>query len=216
MAIEAIVFSGDQADLIKTALQQGMEWGCDELSGLRSEIKRFYLDGQARCCCYCRKPNATNHGRVWDVEHVIPRALRPDFMFEPENLAVACVDCNSAKSDQDILVAERKAFPRRAEAYSIVHPHYDEWEDHLMLGNAIFAAKSAKGAHTIVVCKLYRYYNLEGQDALFANDRRYADMAERVLFAKTAHEAEPFALAIGAMVNKAVAAELTPDGTDAD
>lgn len=214
MAIDAIVFSDEQAGLIKSALDEQLEWGCDELRGLRSEIKRFYLKEQTRRCCYCRKQIQTNHGRVWDVEHVIARVLRPEFTFEPENLAVACIDCNSAKSDQNILLVERRSFPRRSEAYSIIHPHYDEWEDHLLFGNAIFAPKSEKGARTIVVCKLYRYYSLEGGEALFTKDRRYADLAENVLLAKNAREAEPYSLAIGAMVERAVADELNPNPTE--
>lgn len=48
MAIKAIVFSDAQAGLIKTALDEELEWGCEELTGLRSEIKRFYLTEQAR------------------------------------------------------------------------------------------------------------------------------------------------------------------------
>ncbi len=208
MAIEAIEFTAEEDDLIKTALDDGLEWGCDELSALRGKIKRFYLDSQARRCCYCRRLNATNHGRAWDVEHVIARVLQHSFMFEPENLAVACIDCNSAKSDRVVLVRPRTQFPRRSDAYSIVHPHYDEWDEHLMFGSYIYAPKSAKGSRTIDVCKLYRFYELEGQEALFAKDRRYADLAERMLFAKSAEEAEPSVFAINAMVEKAVAAEL--------
>ncbi len=216
MAIKAIVFSDAQAGLIKTAFDDALEWGCEELTDLRGEIKRFYLTEQARRCCYCRKQIQTNHGRVWDVEHVIARALRPEFTFEPQNLAIACVDCNSAKSDQNVLVVERRTFPRRSDAYSIIHPHYDEWEDHLLFGNALFAPKSEKGARTIVVCKLYRYYNLEGGEALLTKDRRYADLAENMLLAKTALEAEPYSLAIGAMVKRAVADELKPNPAEED
>lgn len=214
MAIEAIEFTAEEAELIKAAVDNGMAWGHDELNPLRSRIKQFYLGGQSRRCCYCRKLNATTHGRAWDIEHVIAQALRPEFMFEPENLAVACIDCNSAKSNQDVLARHRSQFPRRSDAYSIVHPHYDEWEEHLMFGGYIYAPKSAKGSRTIDICKLYRFYELEGQDALFAKDRRYADLAERMLFAKSAEEAEPSVLAINAMVEKAVAAELRAEETD--
>jgi len=211
MPISAIEFTLEEASLIKSVTDNGLEWGCDELNLLRSRIKQFYLDGQGLRCCYCRRQNVTLHGRAWDVEHVIAQKSNPAFMFEPENLAVACIDCNSSKSDQDILARPRKTFPRNSQAYTIVHPHYDEWDDHIMFGTVVYAPKSAKGSRTIEVCKLYRFYQLAGQDALFAQDRRYADLAERALFAKTAQEAEPSILAIGALVQKAVNAEISAE-----
>ncbi len=207
MPISAIEFTDAELDLIKTIVDSDAGWGCDLLDPLRRRIKQFYLAGQGLRCCYCRRQLASTHGRAWDIEHVIAQAGNPDFMFEPENLAVACIDCNAAKSDEDVLDRPRRRFPRVSEAYRIVHPHYDEWTDHFALGQVVYAPKSAKGAHTITVCKLYRYYDLVGQDALFADDRRFADLAEQVLFAKTAADALPPALAISAMVQLAVADE---------
>lgn len=216
MAIKPIEYTAEEATLVKTVVEQKLGWGCDELNGLRGRIKQFYLDGQELRCCYCRRRYPTRHGRAWDIEHVIAQARDPNFMFEPENLAVACIECNSAKSDQIVLVRPRTTFPRRSEAYSIVHPHYDTWDDHFMFGNVVYAPKTAKGSRTIEVCKLFRFYELEGQDALFSNDRRYADLAERMLFAKSAEEAEPSILAIGALVEKAVAAELKQENAGGD
>lgn len=214
MAIKAIEFTEDEAKIIKMAADQDLAWGSDELTPIRTKIKQFYLDGQGLRCCYCRRQHAATHGRAWDIEHVIAQTLKPEFMFEPENLAVACIECNSAKSNQSVLVRPYQRFPRNSDAYSIVHPHYDEWDDHFMFGNVIYAPKSAKGSKTIEVCKLYRFYALIGQDALFAHDRRYADLAERALFAKTAQEAHPSTLAISALVERAVTAELNREEPD--
>lgn len=207
MAIRPIVYTADEQALIATARDQKMEWGCDALEGIRKRIKQFYLAGQNLHCCYCRRRNPTTHGRAWDIEHVIAQALDSNFVFEPENLAVACIDCNAAKSDQVVLVRPRKRFPRTSDAYSIVHPHYDRWEDHFVFGHFIYAPKSPKGSRTLEICKLYRYYELEGQDALLSQDRRFADLAEQALFAKTAVEAEPAVIAIGELVKRAVEAE---------
>lgn len=208
MAIKPIVYTTEEAALIATVFDQKMDWGCKELNDLRGRIKQFYLEGQDLHCCYCRRRNATRHGRAWDIEHIIAQALDSNFMFEPENLAIACIDCNSAKSDQVVLVRPRRRFPRTSDAYSIVHPHYDTWEDHFMFGNVVYAPKSSKGSRTIEICKLYRFYDLEGQDALFSKDRRYADLAEKALFAKTPLEAEPSVIAISQLVKKAVEAEI--------
>lgn len=208
MATKTIAYTTEEVALIATVGERQLDWGCDTLKPLRKRIKQFYLEDQGLQCCYCRRRNATTHGRAWDIEHVIAQSSHPSFMFEPENLAIACIDCNAAKSDQSVLVRPRKTFPRDAAAYSIVHPHYDTWNDHFMFGAVVYAAKTAKGSRTIELCRLYRFYELEGQDALFGQDRRFANLAEQLLFAGTALEAEPAALAISALVKEAVEAEL--------
>lgn len=203
MAIEPIVFSADELVLIKTVTDQGGGWSSADLDPVRSRIKQFYLQGQAFKCCYCRRENAVQHGRAWDVEHVISRTANATFMFEPENLAVACIDCNLAKLDANILVHPRVRFPRTSGAYTIVHPHFDDWDEHFMFGGFVYAPLTAKGTETLKVCKLYRFYNLVGSDALFVEDRRYARLAEQMLFAKTAEDAEPAVLALREMIREA-------------
>ena len=70
-------------------------------------------------------------------------------------------------------------------------------------GGVVYAPLTAKGAETLKVCKLYRFYNLVGSDALFVEDRRYARLAEQMLFAKTAADAEPAVLAMREMIREA-------------
>lgn len=203
MAIEPIVFREDERTLIDTVLAAGGGWDNPLLDPVRGRIKQFYLQGQRFRCCYCRHENVVRHGRAWDVEHVISRTANATFMFEPQNLAVACIDCNLAKLDADILVQPRVRFPRTSEAYTIVHPHFDDWDDHFLFGGVLYTPLTQKGAETLKVCKLYRFYGLVGQDALFAQDRRYVTLAEQVLFAKTEAAAEPAVLAMRAMIQEA-------------
>jgi hypothetical protein len=203
MAIEPIVFSDDERTLIGTVVDQGGGWDSPDLDPIRSRIKQFYLAGQRYRCCYCQRENVVRHGRAWDVEHVISRAANAAFMFEPENLAVACLDCNLAKLDTDILVRPRVRFPRTADAYRIVHPHFDEWDDHFLFGGVVYTPLTAKGAETLKICKLYRFYEIVGKDVLFAHDRRYVELAEGVLFAKTPRAAEPAVLAMRALIQEA-------------
>lgn len=203
MAIEPIVFTAEELALIKTVLDQGGGWDSVDLNPIRSRIKQFYLQGQEFKCCYCRRENAVQHGRAWDVEHVISRAANATFIFEPENLAVACIDCNIAKLDANVLARPLVRFPRASDAYTIVHPHFDDWDTHFLFGGVVYTPLTAKGAETLRVCKLYRFYNLVGSDALFAEDRRYVRLAEQVLFAKTAEDAEPAVLAMRELIREA-------------
>lgn len=203
MAIESIAFTAEEISQIKAVLDQGGGWDSNDLNAIRSRIKQFYLQSQQFKCCYCRRENVVQHGRAWDVEHVISRTANAAFMFEPENLAVSCIDCNGAKSDTNILARPRVRFPRKSGAYTIVHPHFDNWEEHFFFGGVVYAPLTAKGAETLKVCKLYRFYNLVGSDALFVEDRRYARLAEQMLFAKTAEDAEPAVLALREMIKSA-------------
>lgn len=203
MPIEPIVYTVEEQALIHAVVGRGEGWDCPDLNPLRSRIKRFYLQGQDFCCCYCRKQNLVQHGRAWDIEHVIARALNAAFLFEPENLAVSCIDCNVAKRDTGVLARQRQAFPRDSAAYTIVHPHFDDWDQHFMFGGVVYVPLTAKGAETIKVCQLYRFYALQGQDALCINDRRYIALAERALFAKTPDEAEPSVLAMRGLIQAA-------------
>lgn len=215
MAVNAIVFTADEVAVIKAVTTtSSVHWGCDELNSIRARIKEFYLRAQKLKCCYCRQPFPTTHGRAWDVEHVLAQSSHPEFMFEPENLAISCIDCNAAKRNQSVLTRPFRRFPRKSNAYSIVHPHYDDWNEHFVLGSVVYAPRTEKGARTIVVCQLFRFYQILGQDALFAQDRRCIELAERFLFASSAQDAEVAVLAISALTKQAVEAELNDDGMD--
>lgn len=203
MAIDPIVFTVEELAQIQAVRDQGGGWDSDDLNAIRSRIKQFYLHGQQFKCCYCRRENVVQHGRAWDVEHVISRTANAAFMFEPENLAVACIDCNLAKLDAGVLARPRVRFPRASDAYTIVHPHFDDWDAHFLLIGVLYNPRSAKGAETLKVCKLWRFYNLVGSDALFNEDGRYVRLAEQVLFAKTAADAEPAVLAMREMIREA-------------
>jgi hypothetical protein len=203
MAINPIVFTAEELTQIKAVLDQGGGWDSDDLNAIRSRIKQFYLQSQQFKCCYCRRENVVLHGRAWDVEHVISRAANAAFMFEPENLAVACIDCNGAKLDANILARPRVRFPRKSDAYTIVHPHFDDWDEHFLFGGVVYAPLTAKGTETLKVCKLYRFYKLVGSDALFNEDRRYVRLAEQMLFAKSAEDAEPAVLAMRELIRDA-------------
>lgn len=203
MPIKPIVFTEAEEKLIGAANAGGMPWGAAELDQLRGRIKQFYLTGQGHRCCYCQKQIPVRHGRAWDVEHVISRAANAAFMFEPQNLAVSCIDCNNAKSDANVLTKFSKRFPTRSAAYTIVHPHFDEWGDHFFMYGVVYAPITAKGSETHRVCKLYRFYEILGQETVSSQDRRYITLAEGVLFARTPAEAEPSVLAMKALIQEA-------------
>jgi hypothetical protein len=150
-------------------------WESPDIAEVRSAIKVHYVEEQAYRSCYCGTSIRTSHGRVWDVEHVVSRSTHPHFMFEPENLAAACIDCNTAKSNQNVLVNPRvKKYPRRSGAYLIVHPHFDDYNQHIAVAfERIYIPKTKKGEKTIILCRLTRFaYEYMGWDSGLADEPR--------------------------------------------
>lgn len=132
-------------------------WSDDAIDPLRKEIKDHYIEEQERTCCYCGIPNPSNHGMVWTAEHVVPKALRPEFLFTEVNLAVACPECNQAKRNKQTLVDPSvSVYPLTADDFLVVHPHFDEWRDHILRDNVTYASFTEKGKWTIVECELNR------------------------------------------------------------
>ncbi|MDG3002573.1 HNH endonuclease [Paludisphaera mucosa] len=163
-----IAYQGEERAIVEkynaTRPQDPRFWDCDEAKRVNQRVKKHYVQEQGRLCCYCRKPIASGHGRLWDTDHIIPKSKHPEFMFEPANLAISCIDCNSAKSDK--LVTKEpfvRQFPKHASLYSIVHPHFDDYGAHILIYlGKIYASITPKGSFTILTCKLERY-NAEAQ-----------------------------------------------------
>lgn len=125
----------------------------------RTEVKEHYFWHQANRCCYCSmelQPNA----RVFDAEHILDKSGFPEFMFHPENIAVACVICNTHKSAKSVLsddTVRPLTIPSSSVDYKILHPHLDEWDHHLRfdeIGRISPVLGSTKGPETISICAM--------------------------------------------------------------
>lgn len=157
------------------ANQSGGFWSDDAVGPVKSAIKTHYIAEQNRKCCYCDRDLGTNHHGIWDCEHVIARATHPQWMFTPRNLAVSCKDCNLAKSDDRVLKNPgRITFPSKSADYVIVHPHLDEYHDHIRwMGTVPRPNGSQKGKNTIVMCDLLRFSAQEAAIPSSPGDRRF-------------------------------------------
>lgn len=131
-----------------------------ELTRLKKHIKDFYILSQDYTCVYCRQKIVVDHNAVWDTEHIIPKSTHPQFLFKPENLCVACKDCNVKKSNKNVLVnSNKQSFSFDKQDYLLVHPHFDNYDDHIrVVSNALmFLPRTNKGLHTIETCGLLRF-----------------------------------------------------------
>lgn len=133
-------------------------WSDETLTKLRTRVKAYYIAAQNSRCCYCNIQFLTTSHRHWDLEHVASRTRHPRFMFTPLNLAASCPDCNLHKGEKETLVnPKRKSYPSDSDSFRIIHPHFDNFGDHIFEVNLIYVGKTAKGKATIYMCDLLRF-----------------------------------------------------------
>lgn len=144
MAIKQIVtriaFTQDHMDLIDhlkpiqghewQGKLQGKSWGSrTKRDELKSHIKQSLTNNQGLVCAYCGLKLKRTSGIK--IDHIAPKALHPEFMFEGENLAFSCEYCNGfeKKGDIDTVVTKDTNNYRRC-TFTIVHPYYDDPAQH--------------------------------------------------------------------------------------
>lgn len=124
----------------------------------KAEVKKYYYWGQQCRCCYCSSylvPNAS----TYHADHIVDKATYKNFTFELNNFGVACAVCNTHKGKKNVLTDKPEdsltKLPADKDDYLIVHPHLDEWSDHLMFDGDGFIRSinsTGKGKNTIDIC----------------------------------------------------------------
>ncbi len=96
-------------------------------------------------CAYCESKHL--HVSFGDVEHIVPKATRPDLRFEWDNLTLACTSCNNRKGENE----------------GFVDPYRDDIDQHVsFVGPMLFGRPgSAKGEITERLLGLNRVELLE-------------------------------------------------------
>lgn len=196
MIANPITYSQQEKSVIETLVGANdfcaSSWEDELLKTIKSRVKLHYIIEQNYLCCYCKQPNNSVHGRVWDLEHIIARSVRCDFMFEPCNLAAACVECNNEKGTVAVSPPSLKKFPRQPAQYFLVHPHFDNWDEHIELeGEYTYHALSKKGSFTIYHCDLFRFRQRMAGIRRPIRDRRFERDIEELRFARSVKEARP-------------------------
>lgn len=147
----------------------GSEWdgeiktGCtvtkSERNKLVTDIKTKLELIQGNYCIYCGI-HKDYRGHL-QREHILAKSNKkyPNFMFEPENLVLACRICNmDLKRSKDFGSQERINY--RKNSFSIVHPYIDDFNRHIKFtgsGHQVLIQKvpySRKGKETIKVFEL--------------------------------------------------------------
>ena len=158
-----IEYTHSQKELITAKLNDTgfshKNWGVEDLGELRRSIRDFYKKEQHGFCSYCRNPVSLTSVLNCHVEHIAPKSKYRDFIFEPKKpLCLSCADCNEIKREQETLDEtpdtlkngdKRKRYPRSSEAFKIVHPHFDNYDDLFIeiFAEQFYADKTKKGVY---------------------------------------------------------------------
>lgn len=134
------------------------DWTNKCLKGFKQRYKDDMRHPQYNRCAYCRtKLNIGNS--VFDIEHIEPRSLHPEWMFLTENLCLSCKRCNTAKGNTEILANPANAiYPTTSNGFLMVNPYLDDYFDHIeFIGGFLYHGITPKGIFTIETCNLSRY-----------------------------------------------------------
>lgn len=183
----AVEFTPEELVQIESKIQSpnfhSNNWGDEDLANLKTKIKEHYLTEQNTTCPYCKRNLQTRNGRHWDIEHIIPRDTVKNFMFEPLNLCMSCVGCNGAKSNKKVTTSRAEVnYPSQRNQYLIVHPHFDNYEDHILVirEGFYYIVVGPKGSKTMNVCDLNRFYEFAGYGNDVDNDDEIAMLSNQL------------------------------------
>lgn len=184
-----IEFSQQLKDIIATKLKtpnfQHTNWSDDDLEPARQEIRNYYRKEQRLTCIYCKGPISIRSASGANIEHIVPKSANIHFIFESKNLCVICPDCNEYKGKREVLAEpvttskNKIKYPSKSSDFRIMHPHFDDYEDHILKANRIYVERSDKGGYTIYICNLNRFFRKFGRCEEYVNDIQIIEQAER-------------------------------------
>ncbi|WP_342304817.1 HNH endonuclease [Methanolobus sp. ZRKC5] len=115
-------------------------WKKKEYKNVKKNIKHYLYSEQKGICPFCRSKLNIKDKENTTIEHIAPKSKHPKFMFEPRNLAVCCYKCNNSKKNEDTLKdgCTTNTYPKESQCFTIIHPHYDIYSDHVRIEDDIF------------------------------------------------------------------------------
>lgn len=139
---KSISFTADEKKIIKALKPlEGSEWSGDIKAGctvnknqrdkLVTDIKSKLVKIQGDYCIYCGIHKS--YCGTLQREHIAPKGNRlyPHFMFEPQNLALACHQCNVDLKGQYKTIDEHNEKNYKKCTFLIIHPYLDDIFDHI-------------------------------------------------------------------------------------
>jgi hypothetical protein len=133
-------------------------------AALRSLVCRRAGDA----CEYCRLPQAASPIIRFHVEHIIAR--QHGGVTEPDNLALACGNCNFHKGPN---IAGLD--PEDGQLVPLFHPRRDRWTEHFAWDGTIVVGQTPIGRATVELLAMNDWERVEVRENLQTEGEPFAD-----------------------------------------
>jgi hypothetical protein len=110
-------------------------------------------------CEYCQLAQKHSPIAALQIDHIVPR--KHGGSDELDNLALACIDCNLAKSCNLAGLD-----PTTGELTALFHPRKDSWEEHFGFVGLRIVGKTSTGRATVEVLNMNSEFQCELRAAL--------------------------------------------------
>lgn len=99
---------------------------------LTKALREFLVAQQSNRCCYCRRW-LVNTAYARPIDHILPKSHYKQFSLHFWNLAVACTDCNSLKTDNKWggFDPSVKRHPLPQAFSDSFHPRFHVYDEHI-------------------------------------------------------------------------------------
>ena len=116
--------------------------------------KRLVRQRASQRCEYCGLHRDHSPLASLQIEHINPK--KHGGSDDDDNLALACIDCNLAKSSN---IAGRD--PVTSQLTLLFHPRQDRWDEHFEMDGIHIVGLTAIGRTTVYVLNMNSDYQLE-------------------------------------------------------
>lgn len=126
-------YDDNEQELIKESIRKGHEsWVDKNLDEIKKKIKLYHFNKQNHKCCYCRIDLYRSASVTIDIEHILPKHLYVNEMFQIENLSCSCKVCNLYRKGKkiDFYIASNNQM-YASESYKFIHPNFDVYHDYI-------------------------------------------------------------------------------------
>ena len=113
-------------------------------------------------CEYCRLPQRAIEA-TFHVEHILAQQHSPPDADAPDNLALACHQCNLRKGTNLSTID-----PTSGSVVQLFHPRRDDWHEHFALDGAAIVGRTATGRATVQLLQFNTSRRLELREGLIA------------------------------------------------
>jgi hypothetical protein len=119
-----------------------------------SPLRQSVRERAGNRCEYCQLRQEQSPFARFQIEHI--RARQHGGGDDPENLALACIDCNLRKGPNLAGID-----PESEILTPLFHPRTDRWDEHFVWNGIRIEGRTGKGRATIAVLALNQEERLE-------------------------------------------------------